>query len=150
MPWPDGSGHLASHARARSPEAALNRAVAGALVVGEMIDSPLVHRADAARQLLLGDPAEVGSFFKGLIKGLGHIAKPFASFVPGGSAALSASSTLSHLAHGGGGKHPEGSTTHPSGAVSVPLEHEQPGEHEQHMMLYYHPEKAPGPVIVRF
>ncbi len=151
VPWPDATGHIASHARARTPEDALDRAVSGAMACGAMIDSPLVARADAARQFLLSGPDElVGFGFGKLLKGALKIAKPFASFVPGGSLATSA---LSAITKGGGGKHPDGGMTHPSGAVSVPLEHasaEHPLEHEQHMMLYYHPDRAPGPVIMRF
>lgn len=149
VPWPDGTGHLASHARARSPERALDNAVQGAIDCGEMIDSPLVDRAHAAREFLLAHPDHVGSLFGGLLKGA-------ASFVPGGSAALAAAkmakSAAGKLMHGGGSKKPgvPGSQTHPSGAVSVPLEHAAPGDHDQHMMLYYHPERAPGPIIMRF
>ncbi len=149
VPWPDGSGHLASHSRARTPERALQNAVHGAMVCGEMIESPLVDRAGAAGAFLMAHPDEVGSLFGKLLKGA-------ASFVPGGSAALQAASMaksgLSKLTHGGGSKKPgvPGSVTHPSGAVSVPLEHAAPDGHDQHMMLYYHPERAPGPIIMRF
>jgi hypothetical protein len=146
VPWPDGSGHLASHARARTPEEALDRAVAGAIACGETIDSPLCDRARAVGSLLLGHPDEVGSLFGSLLKGA-------ASFVPGGGAALQAAkmakSGLSALSHGKGKAAPPGSETHPSGSVSVPLEQSDPG-HGQHMMLYYHPAYAPGPVIARF
>lgn len=151
MPWPDGTGHVASHARARTPEDALDYAVSGAMACGAVIDSPLVDRADAARQFLLADREEVGSFFGGLLKK----ALPFASsFIPGVGpiASMATKTALSALSHGHGGKKPDGGTTHPSGAVSVPLEHAMPEGHEggQHMMLYYHPERAPGPVIMRF
>jgi len=148
VPWGDdyGLAHIASHARARTPEDALEQAVHGALLVGEMVRSPLTDRAQCAAELLLDHPDHVGSLFGSLLKGA-------ASFVPGGSAALQAAKTATSLAsklsHGGGAKHPDGSETHPSGAVSVPLEHDDPG-HGQHMMLYYHPERAPGPVIMRF
>lgn len=154
LPWPDGGGHVASVSRASSPETALRRAVHGACITGEVIESPLVDRAIAAHTLLQAHPDAVGSIFKSLLKGVKGLAKGAVSFVPGGSAALNAASTLSHLAHGGGSKKPAGPAgqgiLHPSGHVSVPLEEQLPEGHEQHMMLYYHPDKAPGPVIMRF
>jgi hypothetical protein len=144
VPWPDATGHLASHAQARSPDAALDKAIHGAVCCGDMIDSPMVDRARLAGALMLGHAeSEMGSLF-------GSLAKMAASAVPGGSAALQAASMAKKLAKGGGAKHPPGGQTHPSGAVSVPLEQQKPDGHSQHMMLYYHPERAPGPVIMRF
>lgn len=145
VPFPEAQAHLASHARARTPEAAIDRAVQGVINCGEVIESPLVDRAHAAREFLLAGADEVGSLFGGLLKGA-------ASFVPGGSAALQAASAASKLLKGGGAKAPPipGATTHPSGAVSVPLEPHAPEGHDQHMMLYYHPDKSPGPVVLRF
>lgn len=64
VPWPDGSGHLASHARSRDIDAALLRAVSGAVDCGEQIDSPIVERAQHCARFLLGpdvDAGEVGS-----------------------------------------------------------------------------------------
>lgn len=157
LPWDNGSAHLASHARGRTPEAALDRAVSGALICGEQIDSPLIERARAAGSILLTDPSElisgadeVGNIFGKILKGAGgllkHALPMAASIIPGGGIATSA---LSALTHGGGKKHGHGGETHPSGAVSVPLEPH--AEHDgQHMMLYYHPERAPGPVVMRF
>jgi hypothetical protein len=75
LPWSDGRGHLASHARASTPYEALYNAVAGAVVCGEEIDSPLVDRARAAAEMLLSDvdelvddDGEVGSFFGSILK----------------------------------------------------------------------------------
>jgi hypothetical protein len=150
LPWPDGSGHLASHARARHPDDALDRAIAGALACGEMIDSPLTDRLQAAGEFLLSDRDEVGSLFGKIFKGIKSVAKSAlpmaASLIPGGGIATSALSALTK----GGGKRPKGAPQHPSGAVSVPLEQAAPKGHGQHMMLYYHPERAPGPVVMRF
>lgn len=53
LPWPDGSGHIASHARARTADDALNRAIAGAVVCGEQIESPLIERVCCAGEFLL-------------------------------------------------------------------------------------------------
>ena len=162
MPFPDADAHLASHARGHTPEAALHRAIAGAIACGEGIESDACDRARCAGALLLGDlssidgDSEVGSLFKSLLKGVKGIAKGAAGFIPGGSAALSAASALGHLAHGGGHPKPSAdSIKHgPTGAVSVPIE--TPGvpagggNDDRHMTLYYHPVHAPGPVVMRF
>jgi hypothetical protein len=150
LPWPDADGHIASHARGRTPDQALNNAFAGAICCGEAIESPLCDRARAAGNLLLS-PAEqhVGSLFGKLLKGA-------ASFVPGGSAALSAASAATKLAHGLGHKKPPptehgAAHEHPSGSVSVPvMDHGQTPDHGQHGMIMYHPQYAPGPVFMRF
>lgn len=61
LPWPDAYGHLASHARARTPEEALDRAIGGAIICGGAIDSPLVDRLRECGAFLLsevsGDPS---------------------------------------------------------------------------------------------
>jgi hypothetical protein len=155
LPFPDADAHLASHARAGTPDQAIHNAISGAVCCGESIDSPLTDRARYARSLLLSGADEVGSLFGGL-------AKMAASAVPGGSAALQAAkmakglashkkpSAATALAHGGGGKNPPDATHHPSGSVSVPIERSAPEGHSQHMMLMYHPAWAPGPVVMRF
>lgn len=71
VPWGNGAaGHLASHARARTPEDALDQAIAGAMVCGEHIGSSILDRVRDAGQLLLadaesiiGDESEVGQIF---------------------------------------------------------------------------------------
>lgn len=60
LPWANALGHIASHARGRTPEDALNQAVAGAVACGERIDSPLVERLRRAGTLLLSDIDTVG------------------------------------------------------------------------------------------
>jgi hypothetical protein len=150
LPFPGAAGHIASHARANTPEESLNRAIAGAIACGEEIDCDLVDRARIMGAMLIGDVAdgdmELGSFFGKLIKK----AIPFAtSFIPGvgpiareaTSAAMNAASKLGKkkgkgapqapapqtivraLAHGGGQAQPTPDTiTHaPTGAVSVPI-----------------------------
>jgi hypothetical protein len=155
MPFPDADGHIASHGRARTPEEALHRAMAGAIACGESIDSPLCDRARLAGAMLLsdvsldGDDNIVGFSFGKLLKG---VAKGAAGFIPGGSAALSAASALGNLAKGGGKKKPTADTiTHgPTGAVSVPIATPNTPGGDHPMMLYYHPTHAPGPVVMRF
>jgi hypothetical protein len=88
VPWGDGStSHLASHGRGRTPDEALHRAVSGAMVCGEQIDSPVTDRLrDVAsllltdRDELLADDGQVGSIFGSILKvvkgPLGMIANP--------------------------------------------------------------------------
>lgn len=147
LPFPGAAGHIASHARANTPEESLNRAIAGAIACGEEIDSDLVDRARLMGAMLIGDVAdgdmELGSFFGKLIKK----AIPFATqFIPGvgpvasaaskgvlnaadkalrkkGKAAPQPQTIVRALAHGGGQAQPTPDTiTHaPTGAVSVPI-----------------------------
>lgn len=60
LPWPDGTGHIASHARSRDIHEAFVRAVNGAYDCGEQIHSPLLDRAAACGEFLLSDPSVVG------------------------------------------------------------------------------------------
>lgn len=82
LPFPDAQGHIASHARANTPEESLHRAIAGAIACGEEIDSDLCDRARVMGALLLGelDRSEVGFSFGKLLKGVLPAA---ASFIPG-------------------------------------------------------------------
>ncbi len=82
LPFPDTAGHIASHARANTPEESLHRAIAGAIACGEQIDSDLCDRARIMGAMLLGelDGDEVGiNFGKLLKKGLSF----GTSFIPG-------------------------------------------------------------------
>jgi hypothetical protein len=95
LPFPDAAGHIASHARANTPEESLHRAIAGAIACGEEIDSDLVDRARQVGIMLLGDldsidgDSEIGNFFGKLLKK----AVPFAtSFIPGVGPLASAAS----------------------------------------------------------
>jgi hypothetical protein len=80
VPWPDGvTGHLSSHACAHSPDVALDQAVAGAVVCGEQINSPLVERAREVALTLLADSeaartheSEVGSIFGSILHSITH------------------------------------------------------------------------------
>ena len=170
LPFPDGvAGHIASHARANTPEESLNRAIAGAIACGEEIDSELVERLRLMGAMLLGDmesvdgDSEIGSFFGKLIKK----AVPFAtSFIPGVGPLASAASkaalnaipggkkkpktAVRALSRGGGKSKPTADTiTHaPTGAVSVPIA--APPASSNPAMLYYHPANSIGPVVMRF
>lgn len=91
LPFPDAAGHIASHARARTPEESLYRAVAGAIACGEEIDSDLCDRARIMGALLLTDmerldlesEGEIGSVFKSLLKGVKKAASFGTQFIPG-------------------------------------------------------------------
>lgn len=95
LPFPDADGHIASHARANTPEESLHRAIAGAIACGEEIDSDLCDRARVMGALLLGeldgetmDGIDLeGINFGKLIKSAGKFIKkslPMAtSFIPG-------------------------------------------------------------------
>jgi hypothetical protein len=87
LPFPDAAGHIASHARARTPEDSLNRAIAGAIACGEEIDSDLCDRARIMGALLLGEEVlgedEIGSLFGGLGKLLKKGVSFGAGFIPG-------------------------------------------------------------------
>lgn len=208
VPWADALGHLASHAKASTPEQALMRALHGAVCCGEEIESPLTDRAIACGRLLMAPAAEVGSVVeplgrmfahsvgesvaarsrkflalspeeqadieaklrKGLPKyaanmvlnqlktgkkggiNAGKLLKAgvnlASSVIPGGGLANTALSMLTHGA-GRGAKAPKGMIVHPSGGVSIPLEHDEP-EHGQHMFISYHPAGMVGPVVMRF
>lgn len=176
LPFPGAAGHIASHSRARTPEAALHRAIAGAIACGEEIDSDLCDRARMMGVMLLqdlesmdGDDLEVGSFFGNLVKkaasfgtqfipGVGPIASKFVDAglnvadkalrkKKGGAPAPK--SVVRALTHGGGQARPSPDTVRhaPSGAVSVPI---ATPPSTQPAMLYYHPANAVGPVVMRF
>lgn len=180
LPFPDADGHIASHARARTPEESLNRAIAGAIACGEEIDSELCDRARMMGAMLLGDARydpEVGSFFgkllkkaasfgAGFIPGVGPIASKLVD--SGLSAAEKAmkkkkgpATAVRALTHGGGKEQPTTDTvTHePTGAVSVPIHTATPPPSDaspptaapsKPAMLYYHPAGSIGPVVMRF
>lgn len=72
---PFGDVHLASHARGRTPDEALERAVSGAIVCGEQVECESLDRVrDIARVLLsdreelLSDDGQVGSLFGSILK----------------------------------------------------------------------------------
>jgi hypothetical protein len=173
LPFPDANGHIASHARARTPEEALHRAIAGAIACGEEINSDLCDRARMVGALLLGEHSQqvIGinfgkllkkglSFGAGFIPGIGPIAKGAvdqglnmadkALRKKGGS---KPTTVVRELAHGNGQPQPTHDTvTHgPTGAVSVPIATPTaPSPTGAPAMLYYHPAGSIGPVVMRF
>jgi hypothetical protein len=106
LPFPGGvSGHLASHACARSPEESLNRAIAGAIACGEEINSDLCDRARQVGIMLLGDldgidgDSEIGINFGKMLKSVTKLATPMLNFVPGVGpvASMAAKAALSQV-----------------------------------------------------
>ena len=175
LPFPSVVGHIASHARASTPEESLYRAVAGAIACGEEIESELVERARIMGAMLLSDmdveqlngDDEIGSFFGKLMKPLGKLAKSAIKFVPGvgpiADTAIDATSSLMKskkkpatavraLTRGGGKARPTADTIkhEPTGAVSVPIQTPAAKGGANPAMLYYHPSNAIGPVVMRF
>lgn len=177
LPFPDAAGHIASHARARTPEEALHRAIAGAIACGEEIDSDLCDRARMMGGMLLQDlqeidgDSEIGSFFGKLIK---KAASFGTQFIPGVGPLASklvdaglnvADKALRKKKKGGGPAEPQtlvraltkgqgepqptpDTVRHgPTGAVSVPI---ATPPNSQPAMLYYHPAGSIGPVVMRF
>lgn len=173
LPFPDAAGHIASHARANTPEESLYRAVAGAIACGEEIDCDLVDRARMMGAMLLGDIDTMDGEEIGFLGKLLKKALPFAaSFIPGvgpiaskvtkgvldaatkkkrPAAKPKPKTMVRALSKGGGKAKPTADTiTHgPTGAVSVPLA--TPGAPgASPAMLYYHPAGSIGPVVMRF
>lgn len=138
IPWPETYQHLASLARARDPELAIQRAIQGAVDCGVVIGAD-VDEACLAGTLLLGDEQDLVDV----------------GFLPALAALAPAGISLAKGLFGKKKKRPSapppGSQQHPGGAVSVPVRHaKRKGSGGQHMMLTYHPAGAPGPVVMRF
>lgn len=179
MPFPDAVGHIASHARARTPEQALYRAIAGAVACGEEIDSDLCDRARMMGAILLGDldsvdgDSEIGSFFGNLVK---KAASFGTSFIPGVGpiasklvdAGLNAAdkamrkkpkaapppsaapkTLVRALSKGQGAPQPTPDTVRHAPTGAVSVPIATPPSKEP-AMLYYHPANANGPVVMRF
>ena len=178
LPFPQAAGHIASHARARSPEQALYRAIAGAIACGEEIDSDLCDRARMMGTMLLGDlrdidgDSEVGSFFGNLIK---KAASFGAGFIPGvgpiasklvdtglnaadkamqkkkrAPAPAAAPQTLVRaLSKGGGQPQPTPDTVRHPASGAVSVPIDTPPA-KNPAMLFYHPANSIGPVVMRF
>lgn len=179
LPFPDAVGHIASHARANTPEESLNRAIAGAIACGEEIDSDLCDRAREVGIMLLGDldsiegDDEIGSFFGKLIKkavpfatsfipGVGPLASQASKMamkaIPGGKKKRRAPSSgrrrsrtaVRALTHGGGAPQPTPDTIRHAPTGAVSVPIASPSAASPSAMLFYHPAYAPGPVVMRF
>jgi hypothetical protein len=123
LPFPGAEGHLASHARASTPEESLDRAIAGAIACGEEIDCDLIDRARVMGAMLIGDideDPEIGSIFSKLAK-LVKKAVPFAtSFIPGvGPIAREVTSAAMHMADKALRHHPSHPQYHPPARHTV-------------------------------
>lgn len=177
LPFPDAVGHIASHARAHTPEEALYKAIAGAIACGEEIDSDLVERLRMMGAIMLGDleqvvgDEEIGSFFGKLIK---KAASFGTQFIPGvgpvasklvdaglnaadkglrkkkkGAPPPPASKTLVRaLSKGEGAPQPTPDTIRHAPTGAVSVPIATPPS-PQPAMLYYHPQ-GQGPVVMRF
>lgn len=180
LPFPDAVGHIASHARARTPEESLYRAIAGAIACGEEIDSDLVDRARMMGAILLGDQdsidgdSEIGSFFGNLVK---KAASFGTQFIPGvgplASKLVDAGLNVADKAL----RKKKGAAPPPKAAApktlvraltkgqGAPMPTPDTVRHApsgavsvpiatppatQPAMLYYHPANANGPVVMRF
>jgi hypothetical protein len=147
LPWDNTHAHIASTASARSPEAALERSIAGALYTSEsattegMLDSLL----SVGEHLL-----STGSLFGSIAKLAAPLAKAASSFVPGGSLAFDAAEAAANALKGGGGGGGGGAPGAPGAApggahaVQCPTAPDAP-----QAWIYYHPTGAPGPVVAR-
>lgn len=180
LPFPDAIGHIASHARARTPEESLYKAIAGAITCGEQIDSDLVERARLMGAILLGDQdsidgeSEIGSFFGKLIK---KAASFGTQFIPGvgpiASKAVDAGLNAADKAlRKKKGAAPAKPSAGPKTLVRAltkgqgeprptddTVQHKPSGavsvpivtpQSTQPAMLFYHPANSVGPVVMRF
>lgn len=171
VPYPDSDAHLASHARARTPELALERAVSGAIACADGLGLDRDRLAGAA-SILIGDAEDLDrigvlplaaslapmameqgmSFAKGLLaKGSGRTFRDLQAKVIA-KALRKKGATEEQVAEALRGFTAE---NYPKLAakempVSVPLEAAPPAGVEQHMMLTYYPLNAQGPVVMRF
>ena len=78
LPWANAMGHIASHARASTPDKALERAISGALDCGEVLEPSMVERMREIGTTMLtdadvvcGDDSEIGNAFQSILKGAG-------------------------------------------------------------------------------
>jgi hypothetical protein len=129
VPWPGHrSAHVASTARSRTVDGALERAMAGAIGVGQAIGADVDDLAVIGEALLRpSDEDEVGIF--------GSLGKMASSLVPGGSMIYDAATGL--MKKGGKGKGGGAAPVAPGGAGTEPS------------WVMYQPTGAPGPTVVR-
>lgn len=135
VPFPGTVAHLASHARARSPDRAVEKAINGALMVGECVGADC-DQALLAGTLLCGDDDEIEQV--GFLPAL-------AALAPAGI----------NLAKGLFSKKkkraPPTAVKHPSGAISHAIKGKAHGKGgEKQLFLSYFPQNAQGPVVMRF
>jgi hypothetical protein len=140
VPMPETLAHLASHARARTPDRAVQKAIEGAIMVGECMGADC-DQAALAETLMCGDDDEIEDV----------------GFLPALAALAPAGISLAKGLFGKKKKRtPPQAKPHPSGAVSVPIRRSKGkrdgkgGDRGQHIFLSYFPQSAQGPVVMRF
>jgi hypothetical protein len=134
VPWPgEAASHIASTARARTVDGAVERAISGAIDVAGSIGADVDDLAVIGEALLRpSDEDEVGIF--------GSLGKMASSLVPGGSMIYDAATGL--MKKGGKGKGKGGGA--PSAAPIAPG-----GAGTENSWVMYQPQGAPGPTVVR-
>lgn len=163
IPYPDSDVHLASISRAKNIDAAIDRAVSGAVACGHALGAD-VDRTIVAGSILLGDPEEVGFIplamaaspqAQSLAKGL--LSKAFSK--GGGEAFKRMRDEVLRKALKKRGATDEQIASmmkskkyrppDPAQGETIPLEADR-GDSSQHMLLHYWPLNAQGPVIMRY
>lgn len=180
LPFPDAAGHIASHARASTPEDSLYRAVAGAIACGEEIDSDLVERVRMMGGMLLQDLDSIDGEHPYNVGFLGKLLKkavPFAaSFIPGvgpivskvteaglniadkalrkkkgaAPAAPGPKTLVRALSRGQGQEKPTPDTVRHAPSGAVSVPLSSATNAAPAAMLFYHPANSIGPVVMRF
>jgi hypothetical protein len=133
VPFPDSiPGHLASHARARTPDRAVEKAINGAIIVGECIGADC-EQALLAGTLMCGDDDEIEDV--GFLPALAMAAP----------AGISLAKSLFHKKKKK--RPPKDAIAHRDGSVSHAIKSEKSGKP---LFLSYFPQNAQGPVVMRF
>ena len=138
MPYPGTIAHLASHARARTPEQAVAKAIDGALMVGDCVGADC-DQLRLAGTLMCGEDDQIEEV--GFLPALAALAPAGISLAKGLFSKKKKPT-------------PPAATQHPNGAVSVPIKRGKRGKRGkgagQHIFLSYFPQSAQGPVVMRF
>jgi hypothetical protein len=155
VPMPDSDVHLASHGRSRHVDAAIDRAVDGAVSCGRAIGAD-VDRLITAGSILLGDEESLSETV-GVVPALAMLAPAGMSlakslFSKGHGLSEIRAKAFDELAKKKGIPRELLPFHHaPGGGVTVPLESPQGGgPGSQTMALSYWPAGSHGPVVMRF
>jgi hypothetical protein len=136
VPFPGTLAHLASHARARTPDRAVEKAIDGAIMVGECIGADC-EQAMLAGTLMCGDDDEIEEV--GFLPALAALAPAGISLAKG----LFSKKKKKHP--------PPTAITHKGGAVSHAIKgHNKKSGAQKQLFLSYFPQNAQGPVVMRF
>ena len=134
VPFPGTLAHLASHARARTPDRAVEKAIDGAIMVGECIGADC-DQALLAGTLMCGDDDEIDDV--GFLPALAALAPAGISLAKG----LFSKKKKS--------RPPPTAIAHKGGAVSHAIKGGKKDRQKQ-LFLSYFPQNAQGPVVMRF